>query len=124
MAGLLPGYSSTIADAASKKRYAEKLELVDGIDPYEVAKGDWRDDVDLWPAITQLQVCMYLILAPSPYSEKDFLNYKSLDCYQNFVRGWVRQVLVKPVRDKRIVIGKVNCKAFLNKSNSCTVWVN
>ena len=49
---------------------------MDGIDPY-----DWQDDVDLWPAITQLQVCMYLILAPSPYSEKDFINYKSLDCY-------------------------------------------
>ena len=35
MAGLVPQYSSTIADEASKKRYAEKLELVDGIDPYE-----------------------------------------------------------------------------------------
>ena len=57
MAGLVPQYSSTIADEVSKKRYAEKLELVDGIDPYkhrysnlrnvrlehlwyEVAKGD------------------------------------------------------------------------------------
>ena len=83
MAGLLSGYSSTIADAASKKRYAEKLELVDGIDPYEVAKRDWQDNVDLWPATTQLQMCMYLILALSPYSEKDFLHYKSLDCYKN-----------------------------------------
>ena len=60
MAGLLSGYSSTITDAASKKRYTEKLELVDGIDPYEVAKGDWQDDGDLWLAITQLQVCMYV----------------------------------------------------------------
>ena len=77
MDGLLSGYSSTITDAASRKRYAEKLELVGGIDPYEVAKGDWQDDIDLWPAITQLQVCMYLILAPNPYSEKDFLNYKA-----------------------------------------------
>ena len=61
MDGLLSGYSSTIADAASRKRYAEseKLELVDGIDPY-----DWQDDVDLWPAITQLQVCV-----PHPSSE-------------------------------------------------------
>ena len=66
MDGLLSGYSSTIADAASRKRYAEseKLELVDGIDPYEVAKGDWQDDVDWWPAITQLQVCV-----PHPSSE-------------------------------------------------------
>ena len=35
MARVVPHYSSTIADEASKKRYAEKLELVDGIDPYE-----------------------------------------------------------------------------------------
>ena len=73
MARLVSGYSSTIADAASKRRYAEKLELMGGIDSYEVAKGNWQDDVDLWPAITQLQVCMYLIIAPSPYSEKDRL---------------------------------------------------
>ena len=97
MAGLVPGYSSMIANAASKKRYAQKLELVGGIDPHEVAKGDWQDDVDLWPAITQLQVCICLILAPSSYSKKDFLNYKILDCYQNLVRRWVRQVLVKPI---------------------------
>jgi hypothetical protein len=55
--------------------------------------------------------CMYLIpsliLTPSPYTENDMLNYKSLDSYQNFVKGWVREVLVKDVGDKRIVIGKV-----------------
>ena len=62
------GYSSTITATVSKKRYTEKLKLVGGIDLYKVAKGDWQDDVDLWPAITQLQVSMYVILAPSPYS--------------------------------------------------------
>ena len=66
MAGLVSGYSSTIADAASKRRYAEELELVVGIERYKVVKGDWQDDVDLWPAITQLQACMCLILALSP----------------------------------------------------------
>ena len=101
MAGLLSGYLSMIADAASKKRDAEKLELMDGSDLYIVAQqlvanGEWP--------IMQLQGCMYLILAPSPYSQKDFINYISLDCCQHFVRGWVRQVLVKPIRDKRIVI--------------------
>ena len=65
MAGLLSGYSSTTRRGI-QKRYTEKLELVGGIDPYEVAKGIWQDDVDLWPEITQLQVCMYL---PYPSSE-------------------------------------------------------
>ena len=92
MAGLLSGYSSTTRRGI-QKRYTEKLELVDVIDPYEVAKGIWQDDVD-----------------PSSESllRKDCLNLKSLDCYQNFVRGWVRQVLMKPVCDKQIVIRKVS----------------
>jgi len=33
--GFIPAYSTTIADAGSKKRYADKLDLVNGIDPYE-----------------------------------------------------------------------------------------
>ena len=51
------------------------------------------------------------VYVPHPSSEpllrKGFPQLQSLDCYQNFVRGWVRQVLVKPIRDKRIMIGKV-----------------
>lgn len=105
--GLIRAYCTTIADADSKKRYEDKLELVNGIDPYEIPRSEWQDNVDLWPAITHVHVCMYLILSPSPYTKEDLLNYKSLDCYQNFVQGWVREVLVKAVDNKRIVIGKV-----------------
>ena len=35
---------------------------------------------------------------------KELPQLQSLDCYQNFVRGWVRQVLVKPIRDKRRLV--------------------
>ena len=104
MAGFLLGYSGTLLSDASNKRYSDKLKL---IDPYEVAKNEWKDDVDLWPAVTHVHVCMYLILTPSPYSEKDMLNYKSVDSYQNFVKGWVKQVLVRAVGNKRIIICKV-----------------
>ena len=80
----IPAYCTTIADADSKKRYADKLELVNGIDPYEIPMNEWQDNVDLWPAITHVHVCMYLILSASSYTKEDLLNYKSLDCYQNF----------------------------------------
>ena len=53
-AGFLPGYYGTLLSDASKKRYSDKLKLMDGIDPYEVAKNEWKDDVDLWPAVTHV----------------------------------------------------------------------
>ena len=92
----LPGYSGTLLSDASKKRHSDKLNLMDGVDPYEVAKHEWKDDVDLWPAVT-----------PSRYSEKDMLNYKSVDSYQNFIKGWVKQVHVRAVGNKIILIGRV-----------------
>ena len=78
MAGFIPGYSAT---EATKRRYSVKLKLLQGIDSYEVDKRDWEDDLDLWPALTHVHACMYLILTPSPYTENVILNYKSLDSY-------------------------------------------
>ena len=107
--GLIPRYASTVlSDEISKKRYKNKLQLINGLDPYEIPKRVWKDDVELWPAVTHIHTCMYLIVTPSPYTENKLLNFKSLDCYQKFVKGWVREVFVKSVDDKRIVIGKVS----------------
>ena len=51
---------------------------------------------------------MYLFVNPSPYTGEDLMNYKSLDCYINFVSGWVREVFVRKVNDKRVVIVSVS----------------
>ena len=67
----------------------------------------WQDDVDLWPGITYVNLGMHLLLTPSPYTGEDLMNYKSLECYKNFVSGWVREVLVKDFADARAFIGKV-----------------
>ena len=55
---------------------------------------------------------MYLLVTPSPYRGEDSLNYKSLDCYRNFLSGWVREVLMRTVTydkgvEKRVVTAKV-----------------
>ena len=54
-----------------------------------------------------LHVGLYLLLNPSPYTNKDLQNYKSMDCYVNFVSGWVRELLVKQTGANRLVIAKV-----------------
>lgn len=105
---LLGGYFSAMKEVEGKKRYQDKLKLIDGIDPYETDKSEWLDDVDLWPSISHIHVGMYLLHTPSPYTGEDLLNYKSLDCYRNFLSGWVREVMVKVVGNKRIVAAKVS----------------
>ena len=111
---VLGGYFASMQDNDAKKRYLEKLKFTGGIDPYETEKKEWTDDVDLWPSITHINLAMYLVLTPSPYTGDELLNYKSLDCYRNFLSGWVREVLVMPVAvtsesdsEKRVIFGKV-----------------
>ena len=105
--GFNSGYSSSIVDKESKQRYADKLKIINGSDPCELPKKEWEDNIEMWPAITYVHVCMYLILYPSPYTQDDMLNYKSLDSFKNFQNGWVREVLVKEINQKKVVIGKV-----------------
>ena len=109
---LLGGYFSSMRDQDAKKRYLDKLRVIGGVDPYETEKKDWKDEVDMWPSITHVNLGMYLLVTPSPYSGEDLLNYKSLDCYRNFLSGWVREILVMSVSDekgteKRVLIAKV-----------------
>ena len=58
--GFIPGYASTIADAECKQRYAEKLKLINGHDPYELPREEWKDNIDMWPAITYC-ACLHVL---------------------------------------------------------------
>ena len=86
----LPGCLSSLQDSDGKKRYLEKLSVIGGLDSYETARNEWLDDVDLWPSVTSIHIGMYLLVTPSPYTGKDLVNYKSLDCYINFLSGLPR----------------------------------
>ena len=99
---------SSIRDKEGQRRYMEKLSIIGGFDPYESERNECQDDVDLWPSATYIHLGMYLLVNPSPYTGEDLMNYKSLDCYINFVSGWVREVFVRKVNDKRVIIVKVS----------------
>ena len=62
--------------------------------------------MDLWPGVTYINVGMYLVFSPSPYTGSDLMNYKSLECYQQFTAGWVREILVVPEGEKKLVTAK------------------
>ena len=113
---LCPGYRESLVVTQSRERYSEKLELINGKDPYEIPREAWKDDVDLWPGVTYINVGMYLVFSPSPYTGNDLMNYKSLECYQRFTAGWVREILVVPEGEKRLVTAKVSRPVFVTQA--------
>ena len=105
---LLSRYPATLANVRSKEKYNQKLKFFGGKDQYETSRDAWKDHVDLWTAVTYINVGMYLVFSPSPYTGDELMNYKNLECYQHFTAGWVRDILVAPERDKRFVTAKVD----------------
>ena len=102
--GIFPGYFESLKQKESKERYIEKLKSIEGQDPYEISRKEWIDDVDCWPDVTYIKVGMYLLFAASPYNQEQLMNYISLDGYQNFANGWVREVLCKKFGENRLLI--------------------
>ena len=111
--GLLPGYFEGIQLKETKDRYLAKLVDIDGQDPYEIPRNEWIDDVDSWPDVTYIHVGMYLLFSSNPYTQDQLMNDKSLDCYQNFANGWVREVFSKTFGENRLVIAKVRLRKRL-----------
>ena len=87
-------------------------QAIEGKDPYEISRKELINDVDCWPDVTYINVGMYLLFAASPYTQEQLMNYKSLDCYQNFANGWVREVLCKKFGENRLLIAKVRFYNF------------
>ena len=57
----IPGYASTIADAECKQRYAEKLKLINGHDPYELPREEWKDNIDMHVAGYNVCACLHVL---------------------------------------------------------------
>ena len=116
----LPCYASSIKDARDRKRYQDKVSLLRSLDPYETLPSMWSDDLDGWPEVTDVGVTMHLLFAPSPCSKDELKNYKSMDSYQRFVAGFVRDVLTMVRGPYVIVIGKVQ---MIGAGSTVLRWV-
>ena len=45
--------------------------------------------MDSWPNVTYIHVGMSLLFSKGSYTDDQLMNYKNLDCYQNFANEWV-----------------------------------
>ena len=51
---------------ADQKTYRAKLEILDYVDPYSIAKDKFASDHDTFPDITYIDIVNYFVLSPTP----------------------------------------------------------
>ena len=85
--------------ANARSRYIQKTKLCGGIDPYCLKKSDFSHNHDDFPSITFPDISNYLVLSTSYYTTKQMKAFKSLEAYNFFVSGWVKDAGFKILKD-------------------------
>ncbi|GFS06249.1 hypothetical protein ElyMa_001219300 [Elysia marginata] len=80
-------------DPLSKQRYNLKIQAIAGLDPYSLPKNVWNKDYSALPEIAIPDLYTYLVLGRSFYTNDQFKAYKGLQAYNQFVSGWVQEVV-------------------------------
>ncbi|KAG0434430.1 hypothetical protein HPB47_019111 [Ixodes persulcatus] len=92
-AALASDYYSGLSEA-DKARYDAKLRVngVDYGDPYRVDALEWTLKGRRWPPVTMINITVYLLFTPSRFTPDTLQAYKSLEAYNYFESGHVRDV--------------------------------
>ena len=105
----LSAYAEGLSGQA-RKRYEEKLLLVGSIDPFLLPTSHGRGlaiPANL-PNVEASDIVAYLVLQTSFLTTKQFKAHKSLEAYNQFVNGWVKDVQAWSKEEKIIVTGRVS----------------
>lgn len=109
----------------SKRRYKEKISKINDLDPYTLKKNSLLFKKELYPSISYPDIVNYLLFAPSPVSADELKCYKSMDSYNQFICGWVKEVGVKTFEDVpnlSLLVGRVLHSQRLSETPT-TTWV-
>ena len=93
-----------------------KLHSAKERDPYTVKKSDLSYEIDDYPAVSFPDICNYLVLQTSFYTTKQMKAYKSMEAYNYFISGWVKEIGTKHLQNNSaLLIGRVsNLKCLRN----------
>ena len=91
-------------DERTRSRYLQKVKLCDGNDPFCLLKRDLSSHLSKYPAVEFPDICNYLVLQTSFYTAKEMKAWKSLEAYNFFVCGWVKEIGVKELKDKTCIV--------------------
>jgi len=106
-------YVQTLTSEA-KERYLKKISLIGNIDPLSLGeKGSFVGvEAAALPPVDASDLVSYLVLQTSFITAKQFKAHKSLEAYNQFTSGWVKDVKSWKVSGKTVVTGKVCERCF------------
>ena len=87
-------------DDKNKARYREKIALIGNIDTYSLKKQDFSTDRGDYPNISYPDIVNYMLFALSPWTREEAKCYKSLDSYNQFLSGRVKDVTLNHFKTK------------------------
>ena len=82
-------YAETLP-AEAKQRYLQKLQLIGGMDPFCFKTTKHRECPHL-PHFTSGDLVSYLVLQTNCLTAKQFRAHKSLEAYNQFTSGWIKE---------------------------------
>ena len=97
--------------AHAQKRYREKLSAMGNVDPFRLFRDPPMIPIQRCslPLVNASDLVSYLVLQTSSVTLKQFKSYRSLESYNQFVNGWVKDVKGYKIADKIVVIARVSC---------------
>ena len=84
----------------------DKLTLIGGVDPFCISKNDCVSCP--LPPVDASDIVSYLVLQTSFVTAKQFKAHKSMEGYNQFVCGWVKEVEAINIGKKCVVTGRVS----------------
>ena len=117
----LSDYAESLPSDA-KARYEEKLKVIGGIDPFQAGNvGELNDGL---PDVDAADLVSYLVLQTSFITTKQFKARKSLEAYNQFVSGWIKDVQNRKVCGKHLQItARVSDFIMLFVYHGCILYI-
>ena len=111
----LSSYADGLSEQA-KSRYEEKIQLVGSLDPFLLPTTRSLASPAELPPVEASDIVAYLVLQTSFLTTKQFKAHKSLEAYNQFINGWVKDVQAWSAQEKIVVTGRVSicCPSCLN----------
>ena len=100
----------------AKERYKEKIKLIENVDwkdSYTLQKEAFTENIDGFPKVTYPIIGNYFLFAPRPLIKEQLKACKSLESYNHFVSGWVKDVGVKLFKNNMLLHGQVSYTFFI-----------